>query len=249
MPLLGWRGVRSRLAERLGERLSLLTRGAADAAGRHRTLRAALAWTHGLLAPAEQQVLAALSVFAGSFTVEAAVAVAGPDDPDGVLDALDSLRDDVVSGNRETHHHVFALGEFFAQMENASRGHSRFACHLGDAREEKGDPLLPRSSLAHGLKEFVVGLPMLFEIVREIQDWLMKDAPLGQQKGDQQTADASVAVEEGMDRLELHVRERDLYERRQVIDGVQVLLECTECLGDHMMRRRYEGGGGQRRPS
>lgn len=93
VPLLGWRGVRSRLAERLGERLSLLTRGAADATGRHRTLRAALAWTHGLLAPAEQQVLVALSVFAGSFTIEAAVAVAGPDDPDAVLDVLDTLRD------------------------------------------------------------------------------------------------------------------------------------------------------------
>lgn len=38
---------------------------------------------------------------------------------EGLLAALDSLRDDVVSGNRETHHHVFALGEFFAQMEKA----------------------------------------------------------------------------------------------------------------------------------
>jgi predicted ATPase len=80
VPLLGWAGVRSRLVERLEGRLSLLTRGAADAASRHRTLRAALAWTHGLLAPAEQQVLAALSVFAGGFTLAAAVAVAGPDD-------------------------------------------------------------------------------------------------------------------------------------------------------------------------
>ena len=93
VPLLGWAGVRSRLVERLEGRLSLLTRGAADAASRHRTLRAALAWTHGLLTPAEQQVLAALSVFAGSFTLDAAVAVAGPDDPDGVLDAVDTLRD------------------------------------------------------------------------------------------------------------------------------------------------------------
>ncbi len=93
VPLLGWSGVRSRLVERLGERLSLLTRGAADAVDRHRTLRAALAWTHGLLAPAEQQVLAALSVFAGGFTLAAAVAVAGPDDADAVLDAVDSLRD------------------------------------------------------------------------------------------------------------------------------------------------------------
>ena len=96
VPLLGWAGVRARLQDRLGERLHLLTRGPRDAAERHRTLRAALAWTHGLLGPQDQRVLAALSVFAGSFTLDAAVAVAAdetPHDPDAVLDALDSLRD------------------------------------------------------------------------------------------------------------------------------------------------------------
>ena len=92
VPLLGFGGVRSRLAERL----QLLTRGARDAVDRHRTLQAALAWTHGLLRPVEKHTLAALSVFAGSFTVDDALAVAAgpmPAEADDVLEALDSLRD------------------------------------------------------------------------------------------------------------------------------------------------------------
>lgn len=93
VPLLGLRGVR----ERLGERLRLLTRGAADAPGRHRTLRAALEWSVGLLPDAAAQVLERLSVFVSGFTLEAACAVAAPALPGGdefaVLDTLEQLRD------------------------------------------------------------------------------------------------------------------------------------------------------------
>lgn len=39
---------------------------------------------------------------------------------EGLLTALGSLRNDVVSGSRETHHHVFRLGQFFTQMEEAN---------------------------------------------------------------------------------------------------------------------------------
>jgi predicted ATPase/DNA-binding winged helix-turn-helix (wHTH) protein len=87
VPLLGWAGVR----QRLGERLGLLTRGDRGAPERHRTLRAALAWSCSLLQPAEQALLQRLSVFAGSFSVEAAIAVGGADAD--LLDHLDALRE------------------------------------------------------------------------------------------------------------------------------------------------------------
>ncbi|MBL8332216.1 MAG: helix-turn-helix transcriptional regulator [Rubrivivax sp.] len=90
VPLLGWEGVRARL----GERLSLLTRGSAHGtAERHRSLRAVLDWTHALLAPAEQQVLHRLSVLAGPFTVDTAVAVCAPLPEGQVIDHLDTLRE------------------------------------------------------------------------------------------------------------------------------------------------------------
>ncbi|MBX3600080.1 MAG: helix-turn-helix transcriptional regulator [Rubrivivax sp.] len=88
VPLLGTAGVR----ERLSERLQLLTRGSADAPDRHRTLRAALAWSVGLLPPRAASLLARLAVMPGSFTLAAAQAVGGTD-PWAVLDDLELLRE------------------------------------------------------------------------------------------------------------------------------------------------------------
>lgn len=69
---LGLRGVVSRL----DHPLRLPATGRRTAAPRHRTLRAALDWSYRLLTAEEQRVLCRLSVFAGSFTLEAAATVA-----------------------------------------------------------------------------------------------------------------------------------------------------------------------------
>ena len=53
----------------LARRLSLLTGGDGD--GRHRTLRDAIGWSYELCTPAEQALWARLSVFAGSFGIDA----------------------------------------------------------------------------------------------------------------------------------------------------------------------------------
>jgi len=66
----------------LEDRFGLLTSGRRTALPRHRTLRAALDWSFELLSPAERQVLCRLSVFAGWFSLEAAVTVACCDDVD-----------------------------------------------------------------------------------------------------------------------------------------------------------------------
>ena len=83
-------GVRD-LAAHLDDRFRLLTAGRRTALPRHQTLGAALDWSYQLLPEEEQAVLRRLSVFAGEFPLEAAVAVtADPGSPD-IVDSLANL--------------------------------------------------------------------------------------------------------------------------------------------------------------
>jgi predicted ATPase/class 3 adenylate cyclase len=75
------------LLERLGDRLDLL-KGGRDAETRQQTLRATIEWSYELLEPAERQLLEALSVFRGGWTLEAAAQVADAD-----LELMQSLVD------------------------------------------------------------------------------------------------------------------------------------------------------------
>jgi len=89
LPLLGLHGLR----QRLDERFRVLTVNDHTREPRHRTLRAALDWSHDLLTDAEQRVLRRLATFAGSFTLESAQYVAADEQLDAwaVLDLLGSL--------------------------------------------------------------------------------------------------------------------------------------------------------------
>lgn len=82
------------LAERLGDRFHLLMKGRRTALPRHQTLRATLDWSYDLLTAAEQRLLRRLSVFQGSFTLKAAVAVGGETtetDKDEVAEIVDQV--------------------------------------------------------------------------------------------------------------------------------------------------------------
>jgi predicted ATPase len=89
VPLLGAAGV----LQRLDQQLKLLTRGSTDAPERHQTLRAAMQWSHGLLDATQKTVFRRLAVFADSFTLQGAQAVAADETIDEwmVLDAIDAL--------------------------------------------------------------------------------------------------------------------------------------------------------------
>ena len=85
--------VPSQILARLDERFRLLTGGARTSRARHQTLLNAVQWSYDLLEEPERIVLARATVFAGSFTLEAAerVCAGGEVDAFDVVDILDSL--------------------------------------------------------------------------------------------------------------------------------------------------------------
>jgi predicted ATPase/DNA-binding XRE family transcriptional regulator len=78
------------LHDRLRDRLRLLTGGTRDLPARQQGMRDTIGWSFELLAPPEQCLLRQLSVFAGSWSLGAAEAVCGAQEPAG--DVLDGLR-------------------------------------------------------------------------------------------------------------------------------------------------------------
>jgi predicted ATPase/DNA-binding winged helix-turn-helix (wHTH) protein len=84
----------SKIASLLDDRLNLSWVGRRTAQPRHQTLNAALEWSYDLLGEAEKRVLNRLSVFAGGFTFEAAVAVIADEtiDETNVSDCVWELR-------------------------------------------------------------------------------------------------------------------------------------------------------------
>ena len=78
----------AQLLDRLDERLRLLTSANRAVAARQRSLEAAVDWSYQLLSEPEQRVFRVLSVFPGSFTLDAAEAVADAADGFDVVGSL-----------------------------------------------------------------------------------------------------------------------------------------------------------------
>jgi predicted ATPase/predicted Ser/Thr protein kinase len=83
------------IADRLDDRLNLLTGGSRTALPRHQTLLGAIDWSYNLLTELEKDLFRRLSVFAGGWTLEAAERVCSGEgvDESGVLELLSGLVD------------------------------------------------------------------------------------------------------------------------------------------------------------
>ena len=126
------------LLARLRSRLPLLTDGPRDAPARHRTMRAAIAWSYDLLPPPAQADFRRLAVFAGSFTLEAAERVMGNGNGNAV-DTVSALLEQSLLSRMlgpdgaprfrmlETVHE-FALDQLAAsgELEDAGQRHRRY---------------------------------------------------------------------------------------------------------------------------
>jgi predicted ATPase/DNA-binding CsgD family transcriptional regulator len=81
------------LLSRLGASLKLLSGTSRDQPARLQTMRNAIAWSYDLLSNEEQELFRQISVFVGTFTLEAASAVAGEHGGD-VLDLIAAMVDE-----------------------------------------------------------------------------------------------------------------------------------------------------------
>jgi len=127
---------------RIGNRFRLLTGGARAALPRQQTLRATLDWSYDLLGEEERVVLRRVAVFPGSFTVEAACAVASDasNDEFAVIDLLSQLvaRSLVIADTRAgaTRYRLLETTRAYAQeklieayeLAETARRHARYFC-------------------------------------------------------------------------------------------------------------------------
>lgn len=141
------------LLGRLDHLMPLLVGGARDLPERQRTMRAAIAWSEELLAPAERALFRRMAVFAGGATLEAVVAVSEDDAVETeVLDLLDALAgQSLVTVARDADATRYGMLEPIRQfarerLENAGedgqarRRHAKFYRGLAEraAREVEG---------------------------------------------------------------------------------------------------------------
>jgi predicted ATPase/DNA-binding CsgD family transcriptional regulator len=120
-----------RIDQRLDRRLTILTGGGEGGDTRHRTLRHAIGWSYDLCTPAEQALWARLSVFAGSFSVEAAEEVCSGGEVsagqifDTVIRLVDKSvisRDDTSAAQPTRYKMLDTIREYGAEELTASGG-------------------------------------------------------------------------------------------------------------------------------
>ncbi len=155
---------------RLDDRFRLLTGGSRGAAPRHQSLAAAVSWSYDFLSEPERTTLQRLSVFAGSFSLDAAEAVCAGEDIDAgeVLDLVSRLvgRSLVVLEEDEaTRYRLHETIRHFAADRllgtgNAAAVQERHAGFFLDLAE-RADPELTGPDQAHWFQRLDDDLPNL----------------------------------------------------------------------------------------
>ena len=120
------------MAQRLGDRLGLLTAGGRDLPERQRTLRGAIDWSHDLLDPEDQRLFARLGVFAGGGPLETAEAVCGIPGDEVSLDVIGGLE-------RLAEQSLVRIGDDAPRRRRGSRCSRRSASTRSSKLAERGE--------------------------------------------------------------------------------------------------------------
>src|SRR5690606_15029864 len=100
-------------------------------------------------------------------------------------------------------------------------------CWHAHALQEESQPGLPAALPPPEVEQRGVRLAARLEVEAEVQQRIAQHAIVAEQERGQEPADAAVAIEERMDRLELHVGEAGPDEVRQAV--APIVEEALEC--------------------
>jgi diguanylate cyclase (GGDEF)-like protein len=133
-----------RLLAGLDESLHLLTNGSRIAVPRQQTLRALIDWSYNLLSSDEQTAFRRLGVFAGGFSLEAAIQVVdagAPQTGERVFGLIDKSLVVVGDSGRyglldSTHQYAREQLEASGEADEMRRAHARYFAHYALARAE-----------------------------------------------------------------------------------------------------------------
>ena len=142
---------------------------------------------------------------------------------------------------RRAAHPLDACLIFPEQRKQSMCGLDRTFGGLRHPAKEKCQPRFPVAPVSHFVEKRVVVVPMLLEKEAQIEKRLTQRAAVMQHEGDQKAPHPSVAVEEGMDGLELDMSEAGPQEQGQpVVVRVQKAFQIEHAIGDRGNRRRDE---------
>src|ERR1700688_122245 len=105
----------------------------------------------------------------------------------------------------------------FEEMENLNGCVRCLTRRSLRAFQKKLEPFFPNSFRAHPLKQIIVALPMSLEVKTQVEQRLTQSTFGAEKQSDEQTAQPTIAIEKGVDGLELYVDETCLYENRQLV--------------------------------
>ena len=173
------------ILEKLESRLAFLTGGARDLPERQRTMQGAIDWTYDLLDEVEKSAFRRFSVFAGSFSVQAAENVYGNPDSRNLIEVVDTItslvdkslliRLEGKGGERRfgmlevVREYATAALKSAGEYESAARTHAEYFVLLG----ERAEPHLQAAQSA----EWLDRLEDEHDNLRTAMQWALNNDP------------------------------------------------------------------------
>jgi len=144
------------------------------------------------------------------------------------------MLEEVVEEREGTIHIANGIGNLlagrFAEGDDFTGGGDGITGDGGNASEEELDPAFPVTSAADRGEAVIIFHAVELEVVGEVKEREFKDIAMTEKESDEETADAAIAIEEGVNGFELRVGVGAVDEGGEIGGGVEKFFQITEGL-------------------